>query len=323
LYYRQNSKNRKILLISFFLPSIKSFLNQVTNSELIERVDKHALSANIKIVQLKYKSDGNSSSTSVSAGANGVIFHREDSKYYVLTAQHVIAELDNVDKTQIIVMGYDDLDYKDSQGKGGQLQGIADYYKGFPETAVEYSNDKYDLAVISFISEKDYAVLPVSDEIPEFGDTVVSMSNPYGKRNIISAGKINSRKPGPFGDGAGKMQYPIITHTSVISEGSSGSALLNENLEIAGINLGGSENIFRQYISGMAIPCNLVHDFLEEYRYTCTPVAFQKAEYLFSLWNIRFLLHKGHRIGIMMTRAISCIGRLTNISRKVSVMHIF
>jgi hypothetical protein len=105
-----------ILLISFFLPSIKSFLNQVTNSELIERVDKHALSANIKIVQLKYKSDGNSSSTSVSAGANGVIFHREDSKYYVLTAQHVIAELDNVDKTQIIVMGYDDLDYKDSQG---------------------------------------------------------------------------------------------------------------------------------------------------------------------------------------------------------------
>lgn len=63
------------------------------------------------------------------------------------------------------------------------------------------------------------------------------------------------------------MQYPIIEHTSVLSEGSSGSALLNENLEIVGINLGGSENIFRQYISGMAMPSNLILDFLEEWEH--------------------------------------------------------
>ena len=46
------------------------------------------------------------------------------------------------------------------------------------------------------------------------------MSNPYGKRNIITAGKISSRKPGTFGDEAGKMQYPIIKHTAALSEGS-------------------------------------------------------------------------------------------------------
>ena len=93
------------------------------------------------------------------------------------------------------------------------------------------------------------------------------MSNPYGKRNIVTTGKISSRKPSLFGDEAGKMQYPIITHTSVLSEGSSGSALLNENLEIVGINLGGRENIFRQHVYGMAMPSNFILDFLEEWEH--------------------------------------------------------
>lgn len=256
-----------LLLISFSLPSIKSFLNQATDSELIEKVSRYALSANIKIVQLKYRNDGNSSSTSVSAGASGVIIRKEGNKYYALTARHVIEEFDNIDKTQIIVMGYDDLDFADSLRKGGKFQGVANYYQQFPEAAVEYSNDRYDLAIISFTTDKAYTVLPVADEIPKYGDIVASMSNPYGKRNIVTAGKISSKKPIPFGDGAGKMQYPIMKHTSVIFEGSSGSALLNENLEIVGINLGGSENIFRQYISGMAMPSNLILDFLKEWEH--------------------------------------------------------
>lgn len=254
-----------ILSISFFLVPMKSFLNQGMNRELMEKVEKHALSANIKIIQLKYTSDENSSSTSVSAGASGVIIRKENNKYYALTAEHVITELDNVDKTQIIVMGYNDLDFADSLSKGGKFQGVANYYKQFPQAVVEYSNEKYDLAIISFTADEVYSALPVAVEIPKYGDVVVSMSNPHGKRNIITVGKIISKKPSHFGDEAGKMQYPIITHTSLLSKGSSGSALLNENLEIVGINLGGNENIFRKYVSGMAMPSNRIHDFLEEW----------------------------------------------------------
>jgi serine protease Do len=256
-----------ILLISFSLFLTKSLLNHAVYSKIIEKVDKYALSANLKIVQLKYRSDGNSSSTGVSAGASGVIIRKEGNKYYALTAEHVIEESDNVDKTRIIVMGYNDLDFADSLGKGGEFQGVANYYQQFPKAEVEYSNDKYDLAIISFSTDKAYKVLSVADESPEHGDIVASMSNPYGKRNIVTAGKISSKKPAPFGDGAGKMQYPIIKHTSVISQGSSGSALLNENLEIVGINLGGRENIFRQYILGMAIPSNLILDFLRKWKH--------------------------------------------------------
>lgn len=254
-----------IFIISFFLPSIKSSLNQAMHRELIEKVDKYALSANIKIVQLKYKNEGNSSSTLVSAGASGVIIRKESNKYYALTAEHVVTEDDNIDKTQIIVMGYNDLDFKDYLSKEGEFQGVANYYQQFPEAVVEYSNDKYDLAIISFIADEVYTVLPIADEIPKYGDIVASMSNPYGKRNIVTAGKVSSRKPRPFGDEAGKTQYPIIKHTAVLSEGSSGSALLNEDLEVVGINLGGNENIFRKFISGMAMPSDRIHAFLEEW----------------------------------------------------------
>lgn len=254
-----------IIIVSFFLPSIKSFINQAMNREFIEKVDKYALSANIKIVQLKYRNEGNSKSTSASAGASGVIIRKEGNKYYALTAEHVVTEYDNIDKTQIIVMGYDDLDFKDYLSKGGEFQGIVNYYQQFPEAVVEYSNEKYDLAIISFIADEVYKVLPVADEIPKYGDIVASMSNPYGERNIVTAGKVSSRKPRPFGDEAGKMQYPIIKHTAILSEGSSGSALLNENLEIVGINLGGNENVFRQFISGMAMPSDRIRSFLEEW----------------------------------------------------------
>lgn len=256
-----------ILILSFLLPFIKSFLNQTMNSKFIEKVRKYALSANIKVVQLKYRKGENSSSTSVSPGASGIIFRKEGNKYYALTARHVIEKADNVDKTQIIIMGYDDLDFADSLSKGGKFQGVAIYYQQFPQAVVEYSSNNYDLAIISFTTDKVYTVLPISNEAPKYGEVVASISNPNGKRNIITAGNISSKRPVPFGDEAGKMQYPIIRHTSEISEGSSGSALLNENLQIVGINLGGSKNIFRQHIYGMAMPSNYILDFLEEWKH--------------------------------------------------------
>lgn len=235
------------------------------NKEFIERVEKYALSANIKIVQQQYRNQGNSSVLSVSAGGSGVIIRREGNKYYALTAEHVIRELEDIDKTQTIVMGYDQLDFNDYLSKGGKYQGVENYYQQFPEAIIEYANEKYDLAVISFDSNEDYTVLSVSSEIPKYGDVVASMSNPYRERNIVTAGKISTIKLRPFGDKAENMQYPIINHTAMISEGSSGSALLNENLEIVGINLGGGENIFRKFINGMAMPSDSIRTFLDEW----------------------------------------------------------
>lgn len=253
-----------IIIITIFLPSIKSFYNQVMNREFIENVGSNALSANIKIVQLKYSNGENGSSIAVSAGASGVITRKEGDRYFALTAKHVISELDDVDKTQTVVMGYDELDFKDTLNMGGEYKGIENYYMQFPEITVEYTNTKYDLALISFMSDKVYTALSLAEDIPKYGDKVASMSNPYGKRNIITAGKIGSKKFWTYEDEAGKIKYPIIKHSAITSRGSSGSALLNEDLEIVGINLGGNENLFHQFTSGMAMPNDRIHDFLEE-----------------------------------------------------------
>ncbi len=254
-----------ILMIIFFLPALKSLICQKVHRGFIEQVDRYALPANIKIVQLEYRDDGDIVSTAVSAGASGVVFHREGNRYYALTARHVVAGIDGANQTRFIAMGYDDLDYTDTLGGREEYRGIAGYYQRFPEAAVEYSSDQYDLAVISFLYDKDLTALPVSDKMPARGDRVAAMGNPHGKRNMITAGKISSREAEPFGDEAGKMQYGVIRHTCVLSEGSSGSALLGENLEIVGINLGGGGNLFRRHLYGMAMPANRILDFLEEW----------------------------------------------------------
>jgi serine protease Do len=262
-----------LMLIVFFIMGIffvhpfinnKMFFNQVMNSGIIEKVENEALSANIKIVRLQYSNDENGSSISVSPGASGAIIGNEGNRYYALTANHVISEMDNIDDTQFVVMGYDDLDYTDFLSKGGEFQGIANYYQQFPVVLVEHYNDEYDLALISFLSENDYTVLPIADEMPKYGDIVASISNPYGYRNVVTIGKISSKKLRHFGDEMGKSQHPMMEHTAKVAEGSSGSALLNENLEIVGIQIGGNYNLFRQFKSGMAMPNEYIRTFLEE-----------------------------------------------------------
>ncbi|MDW7668157.1 MAG: serine protease [Bacillota bacterium] len=254
-----------VVILTIIYPSIRSKINQKIHEDFIENIGQHVLSANVMIIQDNYKREKNGSTNSISAGASGAIFRKEGNKYFLLTAAHVVESRENVDKTNIIVMGYNDLEFKDYLNNGGEYKGISNYYEQFPRGEVEYYNEKYDLAVVSFYSDKDYKVLSISDKSPEYGDIVGTVSNPYGERNSITAGKVVSRKPKPFGDESGKMQFPVIRHTAMISEGSSGSAILNKNLEIVGINLGGNENIFRQYVSGMAMSSDRILDFLNEW----------------------------------------------------------
>ncbi|OIJ20959.1 hypothetical protein BKP45_07615 [Anaerobacillus alkalidiazotrophicus] len=252
----------------FFNPLIKCklFFNQTMYSGLIEKIENEALSANIKIVSLEYSSDENRQSVSISPGASGVIIGKEGNRYYALTAYHVILEMDNVDHIQFVVMGYDDIDIADYLSKGGEFQGQVEYYQQFPVVSIEQVKDEYDLAIISFITDSEYTVLPLADENPKYGDIVASMSNPYGERNVITIGKISSKKLRPFGDELGKIQQPMMEHTAKVSVGSSGSALLNENLEIVALNIGGNYNLFRQFISGMAMPNEQIRTFLEDWK---------------------------------------------------------
>ncbi|GAU76248.1 trypsin-like peptidase domain-containing protein [Fusibacter sp. 3D3] len=121
--------------------------------------------------------------------------------------------------------------------------------------------------MIHITTDKKYLVLPIASESPRGGETVVSMSNVHKARNVITIGKIKHGERIKFGDDLANTEYPMVLHTASCSVGSSGSALLNQNLEIVGIQLGGNENILRRFISGMMMPSDRILEFLSESGY--------------------------------------------------------
>jgi len=261
----QTAKNRKRPLIKFIGFMLCAaviiavcyvvFFSNSENSDFIEVVNSKAISANILLINATEES----ASSSYSAGQSGVIFKRENEKYYVLTALHGIPIEPESNNVKFLVLGYDQPEYKDA----GLHIGHKAYYSQFPEAVLEYYDEVYDLAVISFLSENEYTVLSIASEQPKHGESVAAIGNPHtGNRNTVTTGKITSKKPVPFGDEAGKNQHSIIQHSAKSSIGFSGGALLNTDMAIVGINLGAGENIFHQFKVGKAMPCDKILDFL-------------------------------------------------------------
>ncbi|MDR0295594.1 MAG: S1C family serine protease [Prevotellaceae bacterium] len=223
--------------------------------DFVEAVSSKAVSANILLINTTEVAG----SISYSAGQSGVIYQRENEKYYVLTALHGIPIGPDSNDIKLLVLGYNQPEYKEA----GVNIGLKAYYSQFPQAVLEYYDEAYDLAVISFQSGNDYPVLPIASEPPKYGEAVAAIGNPHvGNRNSVATGKITSKKPVPFGDKAGENQYKIIQHSAKTSVGCSGGALLNKDLEITGINLGAGENIFRQFKVGKVMPCDKILEFL-------------------------------------------------------------
>lgn len=223
--------------------------------EFIEAVNNDAISANILLINVTEESG----SISFSAGQSGVIFRKGSKKHYALTALHGIPLEHESNDTKLIVLGYNQPTY----GEADINVGIAAYYSQFPEATLEYYDEAYDLAVISFSSEDEYVVLSVATGQPEYNEPVAVIGNPHEySRNIVTTGRITSKKPVSFGDTAGENQHGIIEHSAKIFAGSSGSALINKDMEIVGINLGASENIFHKFVKGKAMPCDKILEFL-------------------------------------------------------------
>ena len=222
--------------------------------DFIEAVKSNAITANVLIINVTTESN----STSYSAGQSGVIFKRESEKYYLLTALHGLSLENNA---KILVLGYDQPTY--AEVDFSTHIGLGAYYSQFLDAVVEYYDEAYDLAIISFKAESEYSILSIASDKPEYGEPVAAIGNPHSdSRSVVTTGKITSRNPVPFGDETGKNQYNVIKHSAETSMGSSGGALLNKNMEIVGIILGG-DSIFRRFIVGKAMPCDKIIEFIE------------------------------------------------------------
>lgn len=256
-----------LILLFMMAPSIRVHINNQVYKTLIRKVTNEALPSNLKIIRSVETKSENVTGTSFKAGFSGVVIGSEGDTYYALTARHALLEEDNSENIEFVVLGYDEQNINEFVKSGGKFLGVVEYYELFPRAEIVYSSEQYDLALIRFTTDKKYLVLPIASESPKGGETIVSMSNVHEERNVITIGKIKRGERVKFGDDLANNEYPMVLHTASCSMGSSGSALLNQNLEIVGIELGGNENIFRRFISGMMMPSDRILEFLGESGY--------------------------------------------------------
>lgn len=244
-------------------------------SELQERIKNTATTSCVLIMQEStFVSPGNeesktatSTGTAYSAGASGTIIKHEGDRYYVLTAYHVIKPIEDATSATILVLDHDDKE-KIEHGDIQKYQGIENFYKRFPEARVEFFNQDYDLALISFVSKEKYATVEIADKLPSVGAIVGTLSNPReNERNTITTGRIIGNRTVASSLKFYGVKYQMFTHTARGADGSSGGMVLNNNLQLVGVTLGGAEIKFFAFqfsLTGKAMPCDRILAFLME-----------------------------------------------------------
>jgi len=255
-------KKGLIFIMLFFLIMLTGCNNNQKNETFKNLIEKHEIEkSTVLIIKEEVVSQGNGvNAISYTNGFSGVIFDKDKSKYLILTSYHTIESFEgNLYVLLWNVPRYNDLDNKDKKG-------IEPYYESKPKANIEYTNIKYDLAILSFSLDDELPLVELADSNPEYGTEIAVISNPENReRNYLSFGKITTKKPVPFGDDKDKDQVNIIEHSAYVGSGSSGSVLLNNDLKIVGINLGGSTNLFGSFKKGKAMPVNRIVEFVDLY----------------------------------------------------------
>ena len=186
-----------------------------------------------------YKAKGNSKIEEFSA--SGIIYKKEaiedQNKYYVITNRHLVNE-------KALVTVYD------------QDEEI--------EATVIACDSKVDVAVLTFISQKEYEVAKCgnSDNV-KTGEFIITIGNTYGLQGYHSASFGIVSYPARYlsddidGDGTSDWDALYIQHDASISDGTSGGPLVNLNGEIIGLTTMKISDVSTDNMA-FSIPINLV-----------------------------------------------------------------
>ena len=99
-------------------------------------------SASVRIIQV-LKEDGG---TSYSMGASAVAIAREGTRYYAMTANHVVSD----PEFTLRIMTMETLSWAEyKEEKKGKCT-VEDYFGEMPEAEVVYRDETYDLAIVAF-----------------------------------------------------------------------------------------------------------------------------------------------------------------------------
>ena len=251
------------VVMTFLCPVLMEYRCKTRSfQEFDEIVTDDIMSSNIVIVEHEEIQEvENVVHSTYGAGASGVIFKKDKDTYYALTAYHVVKDYSDA---EYFIIPYGAPTYSEYRSQSDVHVPNEEYYGQFENATVLFADEKYDLAVISFKSQEKLNVLSVEKENPQYKEKVAVISNPEGERFLTTYGKIRSKEYYSFESDDGLMPIKTLKHNAYINNGSSGSAVLNQEMNIVGINIGGGTNFLEKFVYGAMVPCEMIEDFLGE-----------------------------------------------------------
>ncbi len=124
------------------------------------------------------------------------------------------------------------------------------------------TDTKTDLALLKVDGRNDFAFVAFADDIPEIGDWVLAVGNPYGLGGTVTAGIISAR-----GRDIGASPYDdFLQIDAPVNKGNSGGPAFNESGKVVGVTTaiyspsGGSVGI------GFAIPADAAKSVVSQLR---------------------------------------------------------
>lgn len=249
-----------VILLVGIIPSIQDYQSRHRVYEDMQVDSSRIFDANVNIIEITTENED----TSIGAGASGVVIERDGDVYYVLTAYHVI---NKTDKSVFRIFTPETITYQEAaENYDGDHLGLIDYYTSLPEATVEYTKEDSDLAIISFESEEDLPVVPVSETIPEKGARIMVVGNPEGEDFVLTYGKIISFGSELTSFGDSQSENLVMRHNAYEAPGSSGSAVYNDDMELVGINIGGGTDVFGRFRCGYMIPSDQINECIADWR---------------------------------------------------------
>lgn len=178
---------------------------------------------------------------------SGVIYKKEDSRYYILTNHHIL-------DSDLLHSSY----------------AVCDAFGNEYSAKVLASDPGYDLAVllISGASDVELSAVELDDRIPDKYEQIVSIGSPGGILNSVTYGNVSDYRvfeSKDIDEEKNSIQFPIIWHTAPSSKGSSGGAVLSADLKLVGINYAVAFGNRGEFMYTFAIPIEKVLEFFEKY----------------------------------------------------------
>ena len=199
---------------------------------------------------------------SYSVGASGIVIGKDQYGYYALTAAHVVDK----EKTKFLVRTVYDPDKEEYRKEHNLRITSQEYYDALAEAQVVYTDQKEDLAIVHFNSEEELSVAEISQENPSKNDLIIAVGTYADKMEYFyeSTGRIKNDELVPFvtNDKFGESQ--VIRHSAFTAEGFSGAGVFNSEMQLVGMNIGGSTNIFGGFKYSVMIPCEQIQNCIVE-----------------------------------------------------------